>query len=111
MVWNHRVIRRYADINGVEEPFYTIHEVYYDEDGSMSWTINEVAPFGDTVEGLQENLRWMLEACQQPVLDIKELERYAEARRKALEANPPKEEKYVSYATLEELLEDLENGE
>ena len=64
--WNHRVIKR---PDSVDEWYYCIHEVYYDEDGSVYlWTENGVRAGSDSVEGVKEFLGLMLEACNKPVL-------------------------------------------
>lgn len=103
MYWNNRVFRRYADINGVPEPFYTMHEVYYNENNEIDGYIeDEKAPWGQDVEELRTVLQWMLEACDRPVIDILELEEYFRNR-------PPDEpEEYQVFDSVEELLEELD---
>jgi hypothetical protein len=69
MVWNHRVIRH--EENG--EVWYAIHECFYekpDDDSNLSWTENEIAPIGETVDELRETLERMLKALDKPILTI-----------------------------------------
>ena len=66
--WNHRLIRRGGP---GEDPWYRIHEVYYDDSGKISgWTIDPVEPFGETVEEIRQELEAMLRACGEPVLRL-----------------------------------------
>ena len=67
MSWNHRVIRNVVD----GEETFTIHEVYYREDGyPESVTENPVPAFGTNVEELTHNLVHMMSALTKPVLDF-----------------------------------------
>jgi hypothetical protein len=67
MSWNYRVIRQ---DEGGGEYNYEIHEVYYNDDGSI-WAIAESAsyPGGDSVEELQKDYEMMREAFNLPALD------------------------------------------
>ena len=67
--WNHRVIRTPYNI-GEKDPYYTygIHEVYYDEDGPFSWTVEPIKFTGDSVEDIKWSLEKMLECLSKPVL-------------------------------------------
>lgn len=77
MSWNHRVLRHR---NG-EGFTFTIHEVYYDPDGTPnSWTIQPVAALGETLGELREELERMLHATGLPVLDEERLVAQAQAR-------------------------------
>lgn len=64
-MWNHRIIQKEDDGN----IYYEIHEVYYNENGTI-WAITEesVKPFGDTVEDLKVGMKLMLTAFEEPVL-------------------------------------------
>ena len=87
MYWNHRVFRRYADINGEPEAFYTIHEVYYNEANEIVGYIeSEKAPFGNDLEELRWDCRRFLEAVGKPVIDIKDLEAHFERLRNGEES-------------------------
>jgi hypothetical protein len=66
-VWNHRVCKNTEQ----GEIFYNIHEVYYDDDGKVEgWTQNAVAPLGNDLDELRNELKWMLEALDKPILDL-----------------------------------------
>jgi hypothetical protein len=70
--WNHRVVRRTYDRGkSSQEVLYSIHEAYYGIDGDINpaITVEPVAPCGESVEVLREDLRWMLRALDKPVLD------------------------------------------
>ena len=64
--WNYRVVRH--DDKG--QPWYAIHEAYYDENNRVeSITQESVKPGGETLQELQEDLKWMLKGMAAPVLD------------------------------------------
>ena len=70
MSWNHRVIRRSNSPSIDPEWTYQIHEVYYNDDGSIeSWSENPVAPMGENPSELQSEIRHFLAALNQPVLE------------------------------------------
>lgn len=65
--WNYRVIRTEHESGDV---FFRIHEVYYDEDGSIrSWTVDPVLPSGESTSELREDIRHFLSAFRKPVLE------------------------------------------
>lgn len=66
MSWNHRVMCR-VDAQGNRT--YAIHEVYYDIDGVKLWTDEDVAPMGESLAGLREEIQSMLSACDKQVLN------------------------------------------
>jgi len=75
MAWNHRVIRRSIAPSTDPEWNYQIHEVYYDEDGSIeNWTENLVAPLGECLLELQSEIKRFSEALNQSVLEVAELD-------------------------------------
>jgi len=75
MSWNYRVLRRL--IEGTDT--FQIHEVYYREDGGIhAFTEDPVEGFGESLEELKRDLRWMLEACDKEVLDYDVLSRMVE---------------------------------
>lgn len=64
MSWNYRICK---DKDGNHQ----IHEVYYDDDGTINlWTLNAIAPTGETKDELLENLVQMMVASGQPVVDL-----------------------------------------
>ena len=78
-MWNYRVVRTEEE----QYDSYQLYEVYYDDDGKIEgMTENAMQPYGESVEELQNDLEYMMEALKQPVLDMKELE-------KQFKENPP----------------------
>tara|TARA_X000001316_G_scaffold12135_1_gene5732 strand:- start:391 stop:681 length:291 start_codon:yes stop_codon:yes gene_type:complete len=78
-MWNYRVVRTKEK----EYDSYQLYEVYYDDDGKIEgMTENAMQPYGESVEELESDLVFMMQALKQPVLDMKELE-------KQFEENPP----------------------
>lgn len=66
MSWNYRVMRR--EFAG--EVSFGIHEVYYNEDGSIrNWTTDPVSCGGETIEELQHDHECQSYAFGKPVLD------------------------------------------
>jgi len=67
MGWNHRVMRKkFPD----GRYWFSIREVYYDEDGKVDgWTVDDIAPGGETVKELRAELKRMLACLNKPVLD------------------------------------------
>lgn len=78
--WNYRVIAKYRS----EYPSYTIRECYYHNKKDRiphSWTGEEsCTPFGDSVDGLKEDINMMLLAFNKPVL-VEEFNGDGEAER------------------------------
>jgi hypothetical protein len=67
MTWNHRVVKRTFN----DEVFYGIHEVYYDDDGTINGcTMEPVAIQEESVEDLEVTLTRMLQCAVKPVLDF-----------------------------------------
>ena len=68
--WNHRVIHKYHE--ETDSHTYHIHEVYYDNDGSIEgWTESAMEPFGETPFELREDIRHFIKAFQKPILIAK----------------------------------------
>lgn len=64
--WNHRVFEK-RDFHN--EPYYEIHEVYYNDDHTiMSMTVHPVSPHGQSIENLRKVLGWMLKGTNVPIL-------------------------------------------
>jgi len=72
--WNHRVMHHvYKSPTGIEEEFFEIHEVYYDDNDKVDgYTKNAIAPGGNTVEELRAELQRMLDCLNKPVLEYEE---------------------------------------
>ena len=66
MTWNHRVIKLTYD----EETLYGIYEVFYNKDGTvMAYTENPVVAEDESLEDLEQTLKWMRKALRKPVLE------------------------------------------
>lgn len=66
--WNYRVVRKPGFAN---EPYYEIHEVYYNEDGTIKyWSSDPMTPFGETPEELELDVTRMLKAFIRPLLKL-----------------------------------------
>lgn len=63
--WNDRVIHRTHE-HGEHE--YAIHEVHYRDDKVWAWTESPVAPSGESIEELREQLQRFLFALDRPIL-------------------------------------------
>ncbi len=65
MNWNYRVIRKELG-NSIT---FQIHEVYYNDDGSINaWTEQPVLPLGESCGELREDIRFFLSAFRKDVL-------------------------------------------
>ena len=62
---------------------YEIHEVYYDDAGKpKTYTMNSVKPFGEDLRELRQDIMWMLNALDTPILtpeDFPDLEEVQDA--------------------------------
>jgi hypothetical protein len=68
--WNYRVIRYDNDEYNVD-PYFSIHEVYYHENGELSWSVNSIKPQGESPEELRADLELMLKALDKPVMSVR----------------------------------------
>jgi hypothetical protein len=64
--WNHRVIHSYHE--KTDSHTYQIHEVYYDDKGTIEGWTSAVEPFGETPFELREDIRYLMKAFQKPIL-------------------------------------------
>lgn len=63
--WNHRVMKRKLESGD----FYGIHEVFYNEDGSIwSYTVDPIEVVGESIDELKQTLEWMLKCLDNPIL-------------------------------------------
>ena len=73
MTWNHRVVHRLIKRMPSEregEHWYAVHEVYYDESGKPEMTtVEAVAPGGETLDELRQELDRFQKALEHPVLE------------------------------------------
>ena len=66
-LWDYRVVRK-ESVNGSDE-WYSIQEIYYDDDGQpMAQTI-DLTIEGDTITGMRTQLERMINCLDQSVLD------------------------------------------
>lgn len=70
-IWNYRIIH----IDNLEslghDPFFSIYEVYYNEDGTIcNWSESPASPFGDDLKELRADSMLIMEAFYKPVLSI-----------------------------------------
>lgn len=80
--WNYRVVEKDVTYKidcsemEYENVSYSIHEVYYDEDGNITmWSAESISPYGEVcVKDLEVDIKFMLEACSKPILKIRDLE-------------------------------------
>jgi hypothetical protein len=64
--WNHRVVQETLT-NG--DLFYSVREVFYNDDGSINAYTEEPADVsGESIDGIREYLGWCLKALDQPIL-------------------------------------------
>ena len=66
-LWDYRVVRRESE-NGSDE-WYSVQEVYYDEDGTPMAQTLDLQVEQDTITGMRTQLENMLKALDNPVLD------------------------------------------
>jgi len=70
MHWNYRIIQT-AQPDG--EPWFAIHETYYNESGEpATWTCEPVALSGESVRDLIKDVAWILKGLTEPVLVLKD---------------------------------------
>lgn len=68
--WNHRVIKRHD--KKAEITTFQIHEVYYDDNHKIEgWTQSPVAPMGEMISELKEELEYFMKALEKPLLEEK----------------------------------------
>ena len=66
-MWDYRVVRRESE--GDTEEWYSVQEVYYDEDGTPMALTMDLMVEQDTITGMRTQLESMLRALDNPVLD------------------------------------------
>lgn len=65
-IWNYRVVQ-WKTPQG--KPYFSIHEVYYDDEGRpISCSVEPDHPMGNTLDELREDLEWYRKAIDAPVL-------------------------------------------
>lgn len=77
--WNYRIIKRRV----LEEDSYHIHEVYYDDEGVPdACTMDASSPFGETLEELKNDLNYMMNALNKPIIEYSYFEDLANKKEK-----------------------------
>lgn len=79
--WNYRVVEKNItnkiDCSEIEydTTTYGVHEVYYDEDGTITmWSVESISPYGEgCVKDLEVDIKFMFEACSKPILKESDL--------------------------------------
>lgn len=72
MSWNYRVCHRPSVTGGG----YEIHEVYYDEDGSVKFYSSNPCPaHGDIVDELYLDMKMMMDALDLDPIDLDKLDK------------------------------------
>ena len=79
--WNYRVVEKNItnkiDCSDMEydNTCYSIHEIYYDEDGNITmWSAEPISPYGQgCIKDLEVDIKYMLEACSKPILKESDL--------------------------------------
>lgn len=69
MTWEYRVVKHICE----EDSFvwFAIYEVYHNGENELSWTVDNKAPCGDSLDELKTDLKMMLQALDKPVLEKK----------------------------------------
>jgi hypothetical protein len=66
LFWDYRIIKKVVD----GEETYGIYEVFYDEnDKPFICTEKPCSPYGDSPAELAEDMKWMQEAFDMPILN------------------------------------------
>ena len=66
-MWDYRVVRRESEDSSDE--WYSVQEIYYDEDGTPMAQTMDLMVEQDTITGMRTQLESMLRALDNPVLD------------------------------------------
>ena len=67
-MWDYRVVRRESE-DGEAGDWYSVQEIYYDEDGTPMAQTMDLMVEQDTITGMRTQLESMLKALDEPVLD------------------------------------------
>ena len=67
-LWDYRVVRRELE-DGETGDWYSVQEVYYDDDGKPMAQTMDLVVEQDTITGMRTQLENMLKALDEPVLD------------------------------------------
>ena len=67
-LWDYRVVRRESE-DGATGDWYSVQEIYYDEDGTPMAQTMDLMVEQDTITGMRTQLENMLKSLDEPVLD------------------------------------------
>lgn len=73
--WDYRIVHHTKpDGAGGQADVYEVHEVYYSTDGTVSmWSEDAMKPYGESLDWLKNDLQWMTQALDKPVLERDDL--------------------------------------
>ena len=75
MTWNYRVLAREYKFSNEIETTFSIHEVYYNDDGVPEMcTEDAVSVVGDNLAEISDTLLWMQKALKKPILSYSDFE-------------------------------------
>ena len=80
-LWDYRVVRRESTDLGGSEEWYSVQEVYYDEDGTPMAQTMDLMVEQDTITGMRTQLESMLKSLDEPVLDESDIVSDSENRK------------------------------
>lgn len=69
--WNYRVVRKELAPGAYE---YSVHEVYYNNDGEIDCWTEPTYPYGESFLELQNDMNGFKKATQKPILEEKEID-------------------------------------
>lgn len=74
MYWNHRIVKKGYKSGQFEWSTYSIHEIYYNEDGSVhGWVAEMSSPYGESIDELNSDFEMLQKALSLPAIDEKDL--------------------------------------
>lgn len=68
--WNYRMTRETVEEGGEKVYLFAVREIYYGDDGSLSWTADPIAPTGESWWEMADTLARFSTLANQPILDI-----------------------------------------
>lgn len=68
--WNHRVFRQPDKLSGY---WYTIREVYYEDNGKIkNYSAEARGVGGENIKDIKETLEWMGNCLDKPIIELDE---------------------------------------
>ena len=83
-LWDYRVVRRESE-DGEAGDWYSVQEVYYDEDGTPMAQTLDLQVEQDTIAGMRTQLEKMINCLGQPVLDESDITNFPDTETKTIE--------------------------